>query len=207
MSLAIHYSTFRPSKKEFERLEVFGEIARVLKVGGRATINLVYSLEWKNKKELGELLEKLGLKIVEACTGTATSGSNFASECLTFEKREDVNLKEKLQQLQDGDYELLKGLKLSTQSTRKLKKSQEVTNRFSLNGKIFEANLNQEDVRLLVEQEHIQEEGKLLIQEYGDAGSIPKRELLKRSILRYVSGSKYKLVKKSSYTKTFIHMN
>jgi hypothetical protein len=207
MSLAIHYSSFRPSRGNFERLEVFGEIARVLKVGGRSTINLVHPIEWKNKEALNDLLEELGLKVIEGCTGLATSGSHFMSECLTFEKVEEVDLREKMDMLQNGERELLNGLKIATKGKTKLRKSQEVLRDFSINGKDVKADLNDEDTKLLIEQEHIQEEGGLLIKQYGSVQEIPREELLKRSILRYVSGSKYKLVKKSSYTKSFIHIN
>ncbi len=207
MSLAVHYSTFRPDRGEFERLKVFGEMIRVLKVGGRCTINLVYSQEWKNKESLKEFLEEFGLRIIEEDTGIATSGNRFMSECLTFEKVEEVNLQEKMEALQNGDRGLLNGLKITTKGKTKLKKSQEIISTFSLNGKKIETELNQEDTKLLIEQEHIQEEGNILIKQYGSVQEIPREELLKRSILRYVSGSKYKLVKKSSYTKAFIHIN
>jgi ubiquinone/menaquinone biosynthesis C-methylase UbiE len=207
MSLAVHYSSFRPSRGEFERLLVFGEIARVLKVGGRSTINLVHSIEWKNREALKGLLEELGLKVVEDCTGLATLDDRFMSECLTFEKAKEVNLQEKIEALQNDTSELLNGLKIETKGKTKLRKSQEILKNFSLNGKDFEADLNEEDVKLLVEQEHIQEEGGLLIKQYGSVQEIPREELLKRSILRYVSGSNYKLVKKSSYTKAFIRVH
>jgi ubiquinone/menaquinone biosynthesis C-methylase UbiE len=208
MSLAVHYSSFRPSRDEFERLEVFGEIARVLKVGGRSTINLVHSLEWKNRDELGQLLKELGLSVVDEGTGLATSGNRFMSECLTFEKVQEINIKEKIEVLKNEDSDLLDGLKLATKGKTKLRKSQEIIKDFSLNGSDIEVALNEEDTHLLHEQESAYDEWKVLFEEYNKKiEEIPREVLLKKSILRYISGSKYKFVKKGEYSGSFIRLN
>lgn len=204
MSLAIHYSKFIPSKEVFERLDVFGEILRALKVGGRCTINLVYSLDWKQEKSLKRIIEELGCMVIDSDTGTAKSGSIFLSQCFTFEKIKEINLEEKIEQLHDGGRELLDGLKLVTKPKTRLRNSQTVVDTFSLHGKTLKAYLNKEDQDLLIEQEHIQEEGNLLISEHQSVMKIPREVLLTKGFLKVVSGSKARLVKKGPYSKRFI---
>jgi len=206
LSLAFHYSTFRPSKNEYERLHVVKEIARALKVGGRATINLVYSQEFKNNEMLRELLQKMGLVVVEDVTGKVSSGNQYKSYCLTFEKTEEVNLDEVMEKLKNDDSDLLDGLKLVTNSKTKIRRGQEVIKDFMLNGKEFETNLNTEDEAMLREQEEIQEEARLLISDFKGVENIPRNEILKRGFLRYQVGSKCKLVKKGPRNNAFIHV-
>src|SRR5439155_267857 len=40
LALGLHYTSFRPSLRDFERLQVICEINRVLKAGGRVVITL-----------------------------------------------------------------------------------------------------------------------------------------------------------------------
>jgi ubiquinone/menaquinone biosynthesis C-methylase UbiE len=91
LSFALHYTAYNPSQEEWERLEVFREMARVLKVGGVATINLVHSRPLKHRGAFEQVMGELGLKVRRDWSGQVSSSGprgrdSFISELVVLEK-------------------------------------------------------------------------------------------------------------------------
>ncbi len=209
LSHSLHYSSFRPEKGDYERLTVLAEISRVLKVGGRVTINLAHTQSFRSLERLGEIADEMGLTIINAKTGLVVSDNNYMSPCVTFEKVEEIDLSSTLTELKSRRRYTLYGLRLDThRATKKLHSTQKIAKDFSIHGQTMETILNKEDMVLLSEQEEIQNEGDRLIKQYGGSVAlIPKEEIQERGFLRYTSGNKSRLVKKGSHSKTFIYVN
>ena len=207
LSHALHYSSFRPERGNYERLIVLSEITRVLKVGGRATINLGHTQRFKNTDALRQIADEIGLEVVDSATGIATSGEHYKSQCVTFEKIEEIDLPSTIAELKTRSRHLLYGLRLDTNVKRKLHGSQQIARSFDISGRTVEPALNEEDTHLLEEQETIQTEGTRLIQDYGgEINAIPKREMLRMGYLRYTSGKKSRLAKKGLYSQSFVYV-
>ena len=164
---------------------------------------MISSFEFKNKRMLRGLLRLCGLEIIEDRSGIFTHKQSFRSECITFEKVQEVDLANLHKELKIRKY-LLDGLNLRKVTGIKTRNDQLVANTFSLHREKIQAELNTDDTLLLAEQEEILDEGKLLIKQYGTVQAIPRQEILKKEFVRYYNGKSYKLVKKSKITNTFI---
>ncbi len=202
MSLALHYSRFAPKRGEYERLKVFSEMNRALKVGGRAVINLIYSLDLKNKEKFNQIMREIGFKVIGTFSGEVSSGNNYRSQTIVLEKQKNAGeLQELLTKL---DRETLEGLKFKESETRSLKNSKRILDVFTLNGKKFFVTLNPEDQELLEEEEKILTDGNEMIEEYGSIKKIPKKEIIDRGFLRIFNGKQYRLLKKSEKIGGFV---
>ena len=194
LSLALHYTKFIPSKQEFERLEVLMEMNRVLKEGGKAVINLIYSLDLKNEEEFVNVANALGFKIVEGYSGEVAVGRSYRSRVLTLEKERDVNLSlaELLQKLDRKNFE---GLKFRT-SDADVRDTRKMFNQFQLADKSYFMDFNTDDADVFEEEQAVTNFAKGLKSEYGAIERIPRELVIDNNFVRFFDGSKYILFKK-----------
>jgi SAM-dependent methyltransferase len=210
-SLAFHYSRLDLRKKDYERLEVLLEINRTLKVGGRAVISLVHSLNLKNAEAFRSALETLGFTVVESYSGQIDGGAGFSTPCITLEKVRDANGNtEKWAETLGKNG--LDGLKLTPVKGTSLKNSRRILRTVTLNGKKYDIPLNDADTALAEEEQKIVNEGQQLILQYGSVGSIPREQVVGRGFIRIrlVRGGKgdarYRLFKRGEKARGFIEV-
>lgn len=201
MSLAWHYANFTPSKGEVERLEVLRELHRVLKVGGRAVINSIYSLDIRDEAKLREVVETVGFRLVEEYTGEASSGRNYQSKVYTLEKQHDFGwtLPETLQLIGRENHD---GLKFR-RTDIKLRDTRRIVKAFSLDrldgGSLIDqipVAFNRADFQVLVEEESIIHEGEGLKHQFGSIADIPRDIIIDRDFIRVRIGKRYALFKR-----------
>lgn len=94
LGLVLDTTKYRPTKRAgddeaLERLEIFKEINRVLKPGGRAVITQIYSLDLADPKEFKILAEQMGFKLVEEYSGLVYSQKDPRGRVITLEKVHD----------------------------------------------------------------------------------------------------------------------
>ena len=195
LSLALHYSKLVPSKGEYERIRVFAEMSRILRVGGRAVINMIYSLDFRDEDALTGLAGRFGLRKVEEYSGEAISGKHYQSRLVTFEKmvEQTKNLEEIIAEISQKEWE---GLKFQRTDTV-LKDSRKILSEFILGGREFRLNLNKRDQMLAVQETNILREGELLKSTHGSIADIPREEVIDQGFVRLKMGkNKYLLFKK-----------
>lgn len=202
LSLALHYSRLKPRKGDFERIAVLSEMNRVLKPGGKAVISLLYSLDFKDKEQFKNLTKALGFRTMEAYTGEVTSGAYYSSNTIVLEKEAEIDAKFE---------DLVKTLTKEEVSSAKfrdtgakLKNSRRCVNKFKINNTEIDVAFNNEDKKVLSEQDAILKEGEDLKQKYGSIGAIPTDEIVQKKFLRLKSGKTYRLLKKSKYLEAFV---
>lgn len=183
LSLALHYSKFVPSRGEYERAHVLEEASRVLKDGGRVVINMIYSLDFGDFQKLGEVAELFGLKMVDEYSGEATSGSNYQSRIVTFEKTKGLGqtVDEIIPNLLKEDWN---GLKLR-RTDEGLKDSRRIISRFTMGGKEYAIEFNAQDQKLLDAERQVLSEGEEIKRIYGSVEAIPRDEVINRNFVRY----------------------
>ncbi len=194
LTLALHYSIFRPSKGEYERLKVLTEINRVLKVGGKAVLNLMYNADIKDFEQFQKIAETLGFKITEEYTGEVIVGNRYRSRVITLEKVEEID-KELNAVIDSLDKKTYDGLKFSP-GGRSLKDSRKIVQEFNINGENHHVNFNREDQVVLEEEERINTEGEELKNQFGGIKEIPKDVIIQKGYARIFYGNKYVLFKK-----------
>ncbi len=94
MGLVLDSTKYLPSKRAtdpeaLERLEIFKEINRVLKPGGRAVMTQIYSLDLADPDGFKTLVQKMGFKVVSATSGIVHSESDVRGRVITLEKLAD----------------------------------------------------------------------------------------------------------------------
>jgi SAM-dependent methyltransferase len=195
-SLSWHYTKFVPSKGEYERVRVLSEINRVLKIGGKAFINMIYSLQLKDMDAFRLVAEKVGFKVVAESTGTVTSGQNYESTLITLEKVQNSELDTK-KLVDQFEAEEIRSLKFE-KNDRKLKSSRSIIQEFTLNDKEISVDLTNEDKAVLAEERAILEAGHYLKEKHGSIARIPVSEITGHKFSRILIGKKYLLFKKLS---------
>ena len=119
------------------------EINRVLKPGGKAIINLIYSLELKEPDKFKEAVEELGFKIVEDYSGEVTVGDQYRSRVITLEKVKNIdNTLTPAQVSENLGEEKREGLKFSPTKTG-VKNSRRIVTEFELGAKKMPVNFNE----------------------------------------------------------------
>lgn len=216
LSLALHYTKLVPSQNEYERMAVLLEIGRVLKVGGTAIINNIYSADFRDESKFRKFVEALGLRLREDYSGQATSGDNYKSKVFVLEKVEDrSNLRitispesvdtkedtqsqlEKIVDILGLDKDDLDGIKLAKTGAR-VKNSRKVITQFSINDQAYQVFLNPDDKEVLWEEEEVLEQGEQLKSLYGTIENIPREEVINHHFVRFYNGKRFVLFKKLS---------
>ncbi len=193
-ALALHYTQFIPSRNNYERLETLLELNRVLKIGGKAVLNMIYSIDFKDGNKLRNSLEAIGLKIKDEYSGEVQVGKNYKSKILTLEKTEHLNesLEDMVDKIGKDDLDGLKfvGNKSSVRDTRK------IIEQFELGGKQFKIDFNEEDKQVLAEEQEITRQGETLKLQYGSIQDINKEDIISNGFTRILIKDKYILFKK-----------
>ena len=192
LSLALHYTSFVPTKKQFERIQVLQEINRVLANSGRAVISLMHTLDLKDEPTFRQAVEKLGFRIVDQYTGKTENGAHFRTRLFTLEKTHDGprDIESAVRLLGP---ELMKGLKF-TKSNAKLRDSRKIATSFTIEGQRgVKTRLNSEDQITLQEEQLIQREMVKLQRRYGAVRDIPRDEIIVNGLSRIFNGKSYVL--------------
>jgi SNF2 family DNA or RNA helicase/ubiquinone/menaquinone biosynthesis C-methylase UbiE/biotin operon repressor len=195
LSLALHYTNFVPTKRQYERIEVLQEMNRVLSVGGRAVISLMHTLDLKDEPAFREAVTKLGFRVVEKYTGKTEDGSHFRTRLFTLEKTHDGprDIKEAVSLLGPS---LMKGFKF-TKSKAKLRDSRKIATSFSIEGQQeIKTKFNEADQVTLEEERLTQSEMVKLQRKYGAVKDIPRDEVLAGGFSRIFNGKSYVLFRR-----------
>lgn len=196
LSLSLHYTSYIPSKGKLERVKVLSEMNRVLKIGGRAVISLIYSYGLKHPELFRESVKELGFEVREASTGESTSGSFFRSYIITLEKKRDLDPNLTVDEINIRmSKEMRDGLKFKEIKGR-LKDSRRILTGVEFNGRLLPIHLNEEDREAYVEEQQILKQGEELRDRHGDIRRIPPAEIVENGFVRIRSGKKYVLFKK-----------
>lgn len=195
MTLAWHYTNFVPSQGKIERVQALKELHTVLKPGGRAILNLMYSLDIRKPEQLKPALERMGFVVVEEYSGDIAEADRYASKIVTIEKiREN---KEVPQEIVDAlvAADLVDGLKFR-QNKRGLRNSRGVLTSFVLNGKKHEIPLNEDDKAVHEEERILLDRGEQLKDQYEEIRLIPPQEVTRSGFSRVFNGKRYVLFSK-----------
>ncbi len=194
LSLAWTYTSFAPSKGNFERIEALAEANRVLKKGGKLLVNNIYSLDLKNEKLFEEIVWSLGFKVVPNYSGEVSQDSSYSSRVITLEKVEYPGLSpQEIAELVGRDH--YDGLKFA-RTDKKLKDTRKVIEEFTLNGEVIPVQLNEADQRILQAEKEITASGIALKEQYGSIEAIPKADIVENNFVRILVGKRYILFKK-----------
>lgn len=205
LALSLHYTKFLPRRAEYERVEVLTEMNRVLKVGGRGTISLLYNINFKDPPSRDRLVEELGFRIIDKYSGDASNGDKYRAHILTLEKVQDIP---EMQSSEQGievlteriDRKVLDGLKFKRQKGLRLKNSRRVLDQATLTTKHGERkiamSLNENDRRVFHDEQAVLGEGRSLIKKYQGIERVPIEELKTRHFSRILAGKKFILFKK-----------
>jgi SAM-dependent methyltransferase len=194
LSLAWHYASFIPSRDRFERLQVLREIHRTLKTGGRAILNLIYSLDLKDEAKFREVAETAGFRVVDEYSGQVENGRNYASRVVTLEKHEDLGwtMDETVQLIGKENFDGLKFAKTDTS----LRDSRKIIKDFGLAGRLIPISFNDQDYQALLEEEQVTSEAESLKAQYGSIDRIPKDVVVGNNFIRVLMGKRFALFKR-----------
>ncbi len=196
LSLGLHYTQYIPSQGVFERVEALQQINRVLKPGGTAVINLMYSLDLRDEEAFRSTLTKFGFRIVDDYSGDVRSGSNFATKLFTLEKVEDcpVDVDEMVRVLGPSSKNSLK----FTRSGRSLRDARRISSSFIVGeDRELPTAFSATDQRALMEEQSLIAEMEQLKSEYGGIESIPADVILSHEgVARIYNGARYILYKR-----------
>lgn len=196
LSLGLHYTKYVPSQGVFERVEALQQINRVLKPGGTAVINLMYSLDLRDEEAFRSTLTKFGFRIVDDYSGDVRSGSNFATKLFTLEKVEDcpVDVDEMVRALGPSSKNSLK----FTRSGRSLRDARRISASFAINDdRELSTAFSTTDQRALMEEQSLIIEMEQLRSEYGGIERIPVDVILSHEgVARIYNGARYILYKR-----------
>lgn len=196
LTFALHYSKFVPSRGELERLEVFVEMNRVLKKEGKAVIDLVYSLDFKDFESFRKNIQKFGFEIDENYTGDVDSDLNYKSKVITLKKVKDLGDDFSLEKLvATMDRSHTNGFKFQD-IEGKLKDSRRIITSFRIGDREFQVNFNSSDGRVYEEEQAIIRKAQELNFEYSGIENIPAQEIIDNNFIRLLSGQHYILFKR-----------
>ncbi|MBI5138210.1 MAG: hypothetical protein HZA95_00205 [Candidatus Vogelbacteria bacterium] len=195
LSLALHYTEeFAPSKQMLERGEVFMEINRILKIGGRAIISLVHKRDLKDMGAFTKVMRDFGFTVVAQYSGDVKEGNQFKARVITLEKIGEPA--GSLQEIIDTDPSgLTDGLKMIDRKGE-LRDSRQTLTHFTLGSQRFKIGFNAEDQDMLREEQYALREGERLKKRYGSIEEIPVEDLKQHRFARMRIRDKYVLFKK-----------
>lgn len=194
LSLALHYSKFLPSKGNYERIEVFKELNRVLVKGGVAVINMMHTLDLKEPEVFKQAVEKMGFNVVDKYTGEVSSANSFKTRLLVLQKVDDCpqSIPALVQAI---GTQLIAGFKFKKTDV-KLRDSRRITTSFAFeDSRTMEARFNQDDQRVLEEEQHVLQQMSHLKRLYGFIQNIPREQIFKSGLSRAFTGKTYVLFK------------
>lgn len=191
MSLALHYTKQLVTKGIHERTETIAEINRVLKVGGRATITMLYSVKFEDEEKLYKSLASLGFKVVSRDTGEVESKDNFKASVLTIEKTKQGP---DLDSLSNAALQRISsGLKI-VKTEDKVKDTKKIVDEFWIKSKQrLKARLTQKDQEILQEETEILAVMNDLKKTYKGIKEIPAEQIIMNSFSRIYTGRRHVL--------------
>lgn len=196
LSLSLHYTNFIPKKGKLERLELLKEMNRVLEVGGKAVLSLIYSYGLKNPELLREAVKELGFEVAEAWTGEASQSDSFKTYIITLNKLKDLDPADTSDVLSERlGREKREGLKFAERKVR-LRDSRRILTGVQLNGEALPVQLNEADQEAYTEEQQVLRQGERLRDQYGSIAKIPAEKIIELGFARIRSGEKYILFKK-----------
>lgn len=205
LALSLHYTKFLPSRNEFERLQVLNEMNRVLKVGGRGVISMIYNIEFKDDTAARNVMEALGFRIVDEYSGDVESGDKYQAHILTLEKVQDVHESRPGEKTIEDVAEsvprnVLDGLKFKRQKGFRLKHSRRIIHQATLRNRGGQREVpiifNDADLRIYQEEQAILTEGRSLIAQHRGIEQIPVDVLRSGGFSRLIAGKHFILFKK-----------
>jgi SNF2 family DNA or RNA helicase/ubiquinone/menaquinone biosynthesis C-methylase UbiE len=203
LALGLHYTSFRPSQNDFERLQVICEINRVLTIGGRTIITLQHGTELKDEESFKNLIGLAGFEIDTQYTGQA-QGENFQAQVYTLIKKESADF-ETLKELIAENQNLTDSLKLRFGGHAKsFKDTRKILTEVDLGDQTLKLELNQADQRALEEEQSIYQLGDTLKQIHGELKAIPNAILREHSFARIKLGNRYILFKNLEVSKGIV---
>lgn len=191
LGLSLHYTKFIPSRGNYERLEVLREINRVLKPGGKAVLNLIYTLDLKDVQKFQGVAASLGFRMLDEYSGEVITGDNYRSRVITLEKENDIDQPSESLVSRDN-YDGIKFKKTNLG----LKDSRRILRELRLSDNNFQIEFNQQDQQVAQEEIEVMAEGEMLKAMYGSIDNIPKEEIISRNFVRILIGKRYVLFKK-----------
>lgn len=206
---AFHQTGYVPSKGNFERVEVLAEINRVLEIGGKAYLNILYTLSLKDRSLFEKAIGELGFRVVKPESGKYVSGQNFETELIVLEKEKSLpivvdntennsiilpDLKTIISNLRTK--ELLNGLKLEV-SKKHLGDTNVIIDTVTKpSGEKTKLRLTNSDRRLKMVRQRLQSEAEKLTIGNMRIELIPQEELKESHFKRCVLGKKFVLYHK-----------
>lgn len=201
MSLALHYTRQVIKRGVHERAQALYEINRVLKKGGRATLTMIYSLDFEDQEKMESSLNDLGFEIVERDSGEVESGENYKARIVTVKKVSnampadvDTGLMPTAAELPNGILQRVSsGLKLRKTDAR-VKDTRKIVDEFWVKGKQrLQARLNIHDREVLDEETEIMGRMQGLRASYGAIKDIPAEDIILNGFSRIFNGQKHVL--------------
>ncbi len=195
LSLGLHYTSFVPSRKNVERLQVLRELNRVLKPGGKAVVDMIYSLDLEDSETFVKSMDELGF-VIDDRSGIALSGSNFRSQVIVLEKVRDC---EKSAPELAGLIGAagIKSLKFK-KTKESLRDSRKMAVAFEIGEHVVETVFNEDDQTILAEEQAVLRRMDDLKATYGGVAMIPREEVLRSGFARVFNGKRYVLFKRLS---------
>ncbi len=200
LSLALDQASFIPSKGKSERVEVLKELNRVLKVGGKAVISMIYSVDFKDDVGFQSAISKLGFRMVDDFCGEVSSGSRYSSHLVVLEKMDDVEIESEEKVTGEDLLSLLstqerEGIKLVQKDSR-VRDTRKILTSFEINGRKERIQLNGLDKLVLAEEEDITVQGENLKKLFTRIEAIPPKLIEENGFVRIRVGNKHVLFKK-----------
>ncbi|MEK7618172.1 MAG: SNF2-related protein [Patescibacteria group bacterium] len=194
LALALHYTSFRPSHKDFERVNALCELNRVLKPGGRAIVIFQHGAYLKDSKAFEDFLILAGFEIDPQFTGPA-SAENFEAQVYCLVKKENSDL-ETLTELISAEKALANGLKLAVGGKRRsIRDTRRILTEVQLGEKELNLDLNEEDKIAMKEERTIINLADWLKSTYEDLKNIPTDVLRQHKFCRIKLHNRYVLYK------------
>lgn len=182
-------------EEQYETMQTFRELNRVLKIGGVAVITIPYSKEFEDEDKFRILADLLGFRCVDAYTGLAEDvDRHFSARVYTLEKVKNLD-NTSLSTLilafardQKGrtriERDNLAGLKLKQTDVKKLKDSRRMVDRVTIGSTDIQLEVNQRDELVFDEEKQAYADAQALIDQYGSIAAIPKYYVTKNGFGR-----------------------
>ncbi len=213
LGFAFHQtSPIKYFKKNYERLQVLAEMNRVLKIGGRAVISMLYNIKLSNPDGFKELINKLGFKIIPEYNGEVKGGENYKADFITLEKINSIeeykNDAIKFASADNERYvtelgdklgrEFLSGLEIvkTNKGESRLRDQRRMVGNVIVNGKEIELIFNEKDNELYSREIQSLKDGEELRKKYGGIENIPLEEIKRIGFERKLETPGYYLLYK-----------